>query len=127
MATAYRVNTALLLVKDRQGLVRYHYHPGSGLGGSVIPWLPEEQAELFLAQGWVTPIEIQTEAEAETQDMLTRVTECLEALASTDLPADCGAPKAREVLRDSGRKFSNEVIAAAVKARKAALSGTSSS
>ncbi len=41
-----------------------------------------------------------------------------------ELPPDIGARKARTALRDSGYKVRNDVVAAAVKARKAACPQT---
>jgi hypothetical protein len=54
------------------------------------------------------------------------VEECLADLARLDVALDSGAPTCRKVLRDNRSSYSNEVIAAAVKQRRAraALAGT---
>ena len=125
MATAYRVDAPLVLATGKDGQIHHYYSADSSAGPSIIEWLSDEQAAHFLAEGLVTPIEVQDEAETAALDMTERVTQCIQALSSLGLPADCGAPAAREALRESGAKFGNEIIAAAIKARKAALSGLS--
>ncbi|BBY15757.1 AAA family ATPase [Mycolicibacterium litorale] len=47
-----------------------------------------------------------------------RIGQCIEAMIQLRLPADTGARKARVALRTKGHKFRNDVISAAVKARK---------
>lgn len=51
---AYRLtpNTPLVLVKDPQGHIRYHYQHNP-----IIPWLGDEQREHFLRNGLVEEIE----------------------------------------------------------------------
>jgi hypothetical protein len=48
-----------------------------------------------------------------------RIRNCIDAMKRLGLPPDMGARKARSALRDNGYKVRNEVVAAAVKARKA--------
>lgn len=48
-----------------------------------------------------------------------RVTHCIDAMKRIGLAPDTGARKARTALRDSNYKVRNEIVAAAVKARKA--------
>ena len=48
-----------------------------------------------------------------------RIGQCIEAMKHTPTP-DTGARKARVALREKGHKFRNDIIAAAVKARKIA-------
>jgi homoserine kinase len=126
VATAYRVDAKLVLAKDKHGRTHHYYSAESGAGPSIIEWLSDEQAAHFLAENLVTAIEIQTETETETQATLDRVSECVEALATADLPTDCGAPTARDALRDAGHKFSNQTIAAAIRIRRG-VSGTHAS
>jgi hypothetical protein len=54
-----------------------------------------------------------------TLDEEQRIRNCVDAMKRIGLPADMGARKARTALRDSGYKVRNEVVAAAVKRRKA--------
>jgi hypothetical protein len=54
-----------------------------------------------------------------TLDEEQRIRNCLDAMNRIGLPSDIGARKARTALRDSGYKVRNDVVAAAVKARKA--------
>lgn len=49
-----------------------------------------------------------------------RIGQCIEAMKHLHLPAEAGARKARVALREGGHKFRNDIIAAAVKARKVA-------
>lgn len=62
---SYRVVAAVVLAKDRQGLIRYQYE------GAIVPWLSPEQAKHFLAEGLVeeiaapAPVEGGDEGEAE--------------------------------------------------------------
>jgi hypothetical protein len=49
-----------------------------------------------------------------------RIGACIEAIIQLRLPVDTGARRARDALRLSGFKVRNDVVAAAVKARKAA-------
>ncbi|MCV7101535.1 hypothetical protein [Mycobacterium palustre] len=129
MATAYKVIAHCVLAKDQNGSTHHHYHHSSGCGPGVIKWLSDEEAEHLLALGMVEAIEITTAEEGSAMAVAhaaeERLAECVEALAGiVDLPADVGAPKAREALRGAGYKFGNDTIAAAVRARKALLSGT---
>ncbi len=55
-----------------------------------------------------------------------RITQCVAAIDQLGMPPDAGAPTVREALRDSGQRYTNDVIAAAVKERRA-LSGTGKS
>ena len=54
-----------------------------------------------------------------TLDDEERIRNCVDAMKRIGLPPDMGARKARTALRDSGYKVRNEVVAAAVKRRKA--------
>ena len=54
-----------------------------------------------------------------TLDEEQRIRNCIDAMTRIGLPPDTGARKARTALRDSGYKVRNEVVAAAVKRRKA--------
>lgn len=50
-----------------------------------------------------------------------RIAQCIEAMKQMHLPADAGGRTARVALREKGHKFRNDIIAAAVKARKATM------
>ncbi|ORV86733.1 hypothetical protein AWC11_17040 [Mycobacterium interjectum] len=52
---------------------------------------------------------------------------CAHILDDLDLPLRTGAPTARKALRARGLRFSNETIAAAIRIRREALSGTGQS
>ena len=60
---------------------------------------------------------------AEPDDRIRQSADVLDGLG---LPSDSGAPRAREMLRDAGHRFGNDVISAAVRMRKQ-LSGTAQS
>jgi hypothetical protein len=49
---AYYVTAPCVLAKDQAGRIHYHYESIN----PVIPWLSDEQAEHFLAQGLVEPV-----------------------------------------------------------------------
>ncbi len=49
-----------------------------------------------------------------------RVHACIEAIAALGIPAGTGAPKVREALRADGQQWPNDLICAAVRARKTA-------
>lgn len=53
-----------------------------------------------------------------------RLHACIAAIAALGLPANAGAPKAREALRVAGQSWPNDVICAAVRARKALANPT---
>ncbi|APE17764.1 hypothetical protein BOH72_23380 [Mycobacterium sp. WY10] len=121
MTVAYRVIAPLVLAKDQQGRVHHYYSAESRAGDSIIPWLSDEQAEHFLNEGLVEKITIGGAVESADVSP-NRVAECVEALAELNLAPDAGAPVAREALRGGGQRFSNESIAAAIKARKSGQS-----
>ena len=50
---------------------------------------------------------------------LDRLHACIEAINALRVPAGTGAPKIRAMLREAGQRWTNDVICAAVRARKA--------
>jgi cytochrome c oxidase cbb3-type subunit II len=137
----YRMNPRVdcLLVKDQNGIIWTHYQRAVGsdraarIGGPIIPWIGPEYLDRWLAMDLVTeigaepaaaplpePIELTPVANGELVD------EAVRDLDRLNVPPDSGAPTCRKALRDSGVSYANELIAAAVKQRRAraVLSGT---
>lgn len=114
---AYLVKCALVTAKDRAGQIKYYY---AGMN-PVIGWMPEDQAEHLLNIGLIELLDGDYEDTdpLRDQEAVNRIEECAGAMDRLDLPRDCGAPTAREALRADGQKFGNELIASAVKLRKA--------
>ena len=125
---SYRLlaHVQLALVRDRDGLLQYHYQvqPHNAFG-PLIPWLNPQQREQFLSEGLVEEIEDDS-PELAPVDGSDAVESCVAALETIGVRADAGAPTARAALRDRGFRFGNATVAAAVKERKSSpdLSGT---
>jgi len=105
----------LVCVKDQAGRVCYHYAQPQPKGrdfGPLIPWLSEGQAAHLLRCRMVEKVD---DGGAASPD---RVVECLEALNALELPAEVGAERARRALRQDGKRYGNDTIAAALRARK---------
>jgi cytochrome c oxidase cbb3-type subunit 2 len=113
----YLAKWHLVLARTRSGQLNYHY-----LGTNpLIPWLSDEQAEHLIRLGAVELVEGDThDEEAADNERVARIAECADALDRLAVPADSGAPTAREALRAEGLKFGNDTIAAAVKYRRTA-------
>jgi len=114
----------LLVVKDKQGKLRYHYAGGGGgvARGPLIDWLGDDQRENWLRLGLVEEVDDAPAAPPPTHGGAgaEAVDRCLDDLDRLGLPAGAGAPAARKALRDAGASHANDVIAAAVRTRKAA-------
>lgn len=127
----YRVTAALVIAKDRSGLLRHWYK------GELLDYLNDEQREHFLRMKLVEKITeadlAQSASPAPAQqpgasaiaafDVDPGVnaevaTECVRDLDRLNVLRDAGAPTARAALRDAGLRYANDVIRAAVKARK---------
>lgn len=50
---SYKVVAACVLAKDQQGKIHYQYE------GAIIPWLSDEQADHFLAEGLVEESDVE--------------------------------------------------------------------
>jgi hypothetical protein len=121
---AYRVLAPLVLAKTQEGEIRYHYRNVHTMGkpanyGDIIPWLSDEQAEMLISEGAVELIEDPVE-ENEPKPAVDpeALKSCLKALEGRDVELSAGRPTCLAALRDGGHRFSNDVVAAAVKARK---------
>ncbi len=133
----YRVIVTLVLAYTYDGKVRQCYH------GSCLDWLNPVQERHFLNKGLVeripeaeqssipadarqaVGIESDEDAPAAPDDVNTDIVdECVKDLNLLGVQQDAGAPNARKALRESGRHYANDVVCAAVRARKAALAGT---
>jgi hypothetical protein len=128
MAYRMRDGVPLIFVRGRDGHLTQHFNPAQpgASRGPIIPWLNDEQREHLLRKGLVIE---EIDDESNTGGQPGGVRECLDALSRLGLPSEAGAPSAGEALRAEGHRFSNDTIAAAVKARKVsgsagALSGT---
>jgi hypothetical protein len=119
----YKVTCPLVLAKGQDGHTHHCYE------GDVIRWLPDDQRDWWLAEGWIEEIDTAQvdainlaearrqkqadEAEAE------RVGQCVDVLNEIELPLSAGAPQARAAIRERGHRFGNDTIASAVKQRRA--------
>lgn len=111
----------LVCIKDRHGKIQYHYArpPAKSRNfGPIIPWLSDGQAEYLLRIGYVERIDQDVETDTTQPDRPDRVNALIATLDELGLPADAGAPAARELLRDAGHQAPNDLIAAAVRLRK---------
>jgi cytochrome c oxidase cbb3-type subunit II len=146
MAT-YRMvpRVQLIIVEDQQGILWHHYnvpaapaHSAARTRGPVIEWLNEKQRAHFLRLGLVTEIDAEPAptplpepvdeivvAESDDDDPQDAaapdsgaVDQCVATLAGLQVPATAGAPTARTALRGNGFRFGNDIVAAAVRARK---------
>jgi hypothetical protein len=121
--TAYRVKPGIpvVIVKDKANRIQYHYAVGvshNTAKGPHIPWISDKQASHLLRHGLIERIDDPAEPAESDAEPAAAVAACTAALNSLGLPLDAGAPSARESLRDSGHKFANETIAAAIKERR---------
>ncbi|OMB93217.1 hypothetical protein [Mycobacterium colombiense] len=109
----YRVTAALVIAKDQTGHLRHCYKR------SLLGWLSDEQAQHFLHHNLVARID--DGADIAELPAAETVAECVQALNRLGVELKAGAPRARTALREAGRKFSNQTVAAAVRQRKLAL------
>lgn len=133
----WRVTAPLIIAKGCDARLRHCYQ------GDVLDWLDDEQRDHFLRMGLVARINaapqdaiaaaahapVPNDAPAEPVDLdegtldapaadSGAVDECVGTLACLQVPTTSGAPAARAALRGNGFRFSNAVVAAAVKHRK---------
>jgi cytochrome c oxidase cbb3-type subunit 2 len=131
----YRVITPLVLAKGADGRIRQCFF------GSCLDDLPDPvQKAHFLRLGLVeripeaqqssipadarqaVGIESDEDVPAAADDVNTDIVdECVKDLNHLGVQQDAGAPNARKALRESGRHYGNDVVHAAVRARKASL------
>ncbi len=142
---AYRLRPGIhcVIVKNRDGKLVYHYSQkphGTTDFGPDINWLSPEQRKSLVGR-FVDEIEEppadpeiasgdhETPAHPEKAELAEATDDakidpdavrlCIDALEHLGVPLGAGAPTARHVLRDGGRRFGNDVIAAAVRERRA--------
>lgn len=117
---AYRVVASCILVKAFDGRGRNALH------GDVLDWLSPEQKAHFLRHKLVEAIdagsknvtpEPDDDADAGPADS-GAVAECADILDGLQVPTTAGAPACRTALRSNQYRYSNAVVAAAVKRRK---------
>lgn len=126
----WRVVAALVVAASVDGRLHHCY------GGDTLDGLNDEQREHFLRLGLVEEIHEAPAAPAEPVDLdadedtldaaapdSDAVLECVGTLARLQVPTTSGAPACRTALRGNDFRYSNAVVAAAVKRRKG-LSGT---
>jgi hypothetical protein len=113
----------LLVVRDRQGKLQYHYAAGGGgvARGPLIDWLGDDQRENWLRLGLVEQIDDEPAEPPQPprHEAAEAIDRCLDDLDRLGLPAEAGAPAARKALRDNGARYGNDAIAAALRERKA--------
>lgn len=109
----FRVTAALVIAKDQAGRLHHAYQ------GSLLGWLSEQQEQHFLSHGLVERIE--DSADVVKLPASETIADCVAVLNDLGVEPKAGAPTARMALREAGRKFSNETVAAAVRQRKLAL------
>src|SRR5271166_2428036 len=123
----WRVIAACVVAKGKDGRNHHTYH------GDVIDWLSDDEAARFVALKLVEPIDADAQHDLDdTEDTADTdadpadsdaVDECISTLARLQVPTTAGAPAARTALRGNGFRYSNALVAAAIKRRKS-LSGT---
>ncbi|ORV81058.1 hypothetical protein AWC11_27315 [Mycobacterium interjectum] len=107
----FRVTAALVIAHDQQGRLRHCYRD------SLLGWLSDEQAAHFVTHNLVERIE--ESPDVPTMPAAETVANCVVALDNLGIRVAAGDPTARQALRDAGHRFANDVVAAAVKQRKA--------
>ncbi|MDI3314495.1 MAG: hypothetical protein QJR12_09500 [Mycobacterium sp.] len=103
----FRSTCALLRVADHRGRLHDFYGPGR-----LLPqWVAHdaEQIRRLLDHGLV---EVCDAAGRPTDPG--RVIECLSALSAVGVPLGCGRPRAADMLRRNGFRYSNDAIAKAL-------------
>ena len=129
----YRVKAALVCAKGQDGLRQHCYK------GDLLDWLNDEERTHYLRKGLVVDVAEADLAQGDSSMAPTYpqgvggagapdvnedvVDECIASLDRLGVAPDAGAPTARTALREGGERYGNDVIAAAVRARKS-LSGT---
>jgi|SRR5271156_738526 len=121
----WRVIAACAVAKGKDGRNHHTYH------GDVIDWLSDDEAARFVALKLVEPIDADAQDDLDdTEDTdadpahSDAVDECISTLARLQVPTTAGAPAARTALRGNGFRYSNAVVAAAVKHRKLSRTAT---
>jgi hypothetical protein len=110
--TRFRVcgHVPLVRIKNPAGKFEDFYHRG------LLPeWACHdlEQVLRFMNVGLIEPCD-----DAGRPSDAGRHWECVSALISCDVPEDAGRPRAADMLRAEGLRYSNECISAAVALRK---------
>lgn len=129
----FRVIRSYVPARGADGRIRQCYK------GACLDWLSPIEEAHFLRMGLVeripeaeqaavpadarqVGIESDEDAPAVPDNVNSDILdECGRDLERLLLQPDCGAPTARKALREAGLHYGNDVIAAAVRARKAAL------
>lgn len=106
---AYRVVAPLVVVKDQTGKLHHAYK------GSQLAWLNDEQRDHFLRKGLVEELD---SGDAPLLPSSDQIGNCVAQLSSLGVDPRAGRPTARKALEAAGHRWSNEVIAEAVKIRQ---------
>lgn len=130
----YRVTSALVIVKDQTGKLHHAYR------GELLYYLNDEQRAHFLRHKLVVEIDAGNDAPPQGDSLVVGsprpinttpaapdvnadvASDCMRDLDRLGVDAASGSPRARKALRDAGLRYGNDVIAAAVRARKEGLS-----
>lgn len=128
---SYRMapNVECMIVADEHGKLWHHYQrPAVGISrGPIIQYLNDQQRESFLRNRLVVEIDdrdmrsIPAAADAGAEVPAPKaelVDECIRDLDRLGVAPTAGAPTARTALREAGIQFGNDVVCAAVRARK---------
>lgn len=105
----YRVVAPLVIAKDQTGKLHHAYR------GSLLAWLNDEQRAHFLRKGLVEELNSDDAPEMPSSDA---VGNCVAQLASLGVALTAGRPTARKALEAAGHRWSNEVVAEAVRIRQ---------
>jgi hypothetical protein len=126
----WRVVAPCVLAKGMDNRLQHCY------GGDLLDWLSDEQAAHFMRLNLVEridtdpqdaiaaaddapaePVDLDLDTDTPTPDT-DAVDECVATLARLQVPTAAGAPACRTALRGNGFRYSNAVVASAVKRRK---------
>lgn len=104
----WKVLAPLVIAKDQTGKLHHAYR------GSMLAWLSDEQSAHFLRKGLVEAVG----DDAPEMPSSDAVGNCVAQLSSLGVDLKAGRPTARKALEAAGHRWSNEVIAEAVRIRQ---------
>lgn len=144
-APQWRVIAPLVLARDGRGLLHYAYHgallpwlspeqeawflelglvervvlnPVAEPAPNLEPEPTDLDAETTEKDSTDDEFIVDPEADSETTLQASRIQDCVDVIDELGISRGAGAPTIREKLRSAGHVFSNDIIAAAIRARK---------